>query len=64
MEERPQATDADVIKWQLKWLTESASALTNSEINLVISFEDQFKRKGTLSERQMEILEDIYKRRT
>jgi len=64
MEEYPEATDADIIRWQLKCLSQAASSLTESEVNLVASFEDQFKRRGGLSERQMEILEDIYKRRT
>ena len=58
------ATDADIIKWQLKCLGEVAGSLTESEMKLVISYEDQFKRNNWLSKRQMEVLEDIYKRRT
>ena len=58
------ATEADIIGWQLKWLAEAASDLTERELELVASFEDQFKKKGRLSERQMEVLEDIYRRRT
>ena len=58
------ASDADIIKWQLKWIGENASELTPSELELVISFEEQFKRRGSLSPRQMEILEEIYARRT
>jgi hypothetical protein len=57
------ATDADIIKWQLKCLREEGSSLSKSEMNLLISFEQQFQRKGSLSNRQMEILEEIYKRR-
>ena len=34
-------------------------SLTDSELNLLISFEEQFKRKGILSETQFEILLDI-----
>ena len=63
-EDEMPATEADIIKWQLRFLSEAASSLTESELNLVSSFEEQFKRKGALSTRQMEILEDIYKRRT
>jgi hypothetical protein len=58
------ATDADIIKWQLKCLREAGDSLTESEMNLLISFEEQFKRRNSLSDRQMEILEEIYKRRT
>jgi hypothetical protein len=58
------ATDADIIKWQFKFLRESGDSLTESEMNLLISFEEQFKKRGSLSKRQMEILEEIYKRRT
>jgi len=56
------ATDADIVKWQLKYLTENAEHLSENEMNLLISFESQFKRWETLSQRQMEVLEDIYKR--
>ena len=64
MEECRKATDADIIKWQLKCLSEAASDLREGELGLIASFEHQFKRKGGLTERQMEVLEDIYKRRT
>jgi hypothetical protein len=36
--------------------------LTDAQHDLVISFEDQFKSKGSLSDRQIEILEDIFQR--
>ena len=36
--------------------------LTDSEHNLIISFEKTFKRYGTLSARQTEILEEIFDR--
>jgi hypothetical protein len=59
------ATDADIIRWQLKCLAEADSGpMTEKEIELLLSFEGQFKRSGKLSARQMEILEEIYKRRT
>jgi len=59
-----EATVEDVIRWQLKCLANVASELTEKELELVASFGDQFARKRTLSERQLEILEEIYKRRT
>lgn len=34
--------------------------LTDAQHDLIISFEDQFKRKGRLTDRQAEILEDIF----
>jgi hypothetical protein len=59
-----EATEADVIRWQLKCLADVASELSEGELTLVISFGDQFARKGTLSERQKEVLYEIYKKRT
>jgi len=60
------ASDADVIKWQLRFITEAAGEgkLSSSEMNLVISFEEQFNKNGRLSEKQMEVLREIYERRT
>ena len=36
--------------------------LTDAQHALVESFEEQFKRRGSLSERQIEILEDIFEK--
>ena len=36
--------------------------LSPKQEELVNSFEEQYKRKGSLSERQIEVLEDIYER--
>jgi hypothetical protein len=58
------ASDSDVIKWQLRFIKENAESLTESELTMCASFEDQFQKRGKLSERQMQILEEIYKRRT
>lgn len=58
------ATSADIIKWQLRCLQEHTDEMSVRELELIISFEEQFKRNGRLSERQMEILEEIYARRT
>lgn len=35
--------------------------LSDAQHSLVISFEQQFKRRGDLSPRQLEILEDIFR---
>lgn len=35
--------------------------LTEKQLDLIISFEEQFKKRGTLSDRQCEILESINK---
>ena len=54
--------EAKRIRWCLKWLTEHGGDLRDSELELLISFEAQFKARGTLSLRQIEVLENIYKR--
>ena len=36
--------------------------LTDTQHSLVESFEEQFERRGSLSDRQVEILEDIFER--
>ena len=36
--------------------------LSDNEHDWVVKFEESFNRKGYLSEREMEILEDIFKR--
>lgn len=56
------ASDAEIIRWRLKYLTEQASELSEGELKWLIIFEEQFKRDGALSPRKMEIIEDIYKR--
>lgn len=37
-------------------------ALSEAQENLVINFEEQFLDRGRLSDRQVEILEDIFRR--
>jgi len=34
--------------------------LSESQLDLIVSFEKQFKENGDLSEKQIEILEDIF----
>lgn len=36
--------------------------LTDAQHDLVISFNEQFHKRGNLSDRQFEILEDIFKK--
>lgn len=36
--------------------------LTDAQHDLIISFEKQFRQRGSLSERQVEILEDIFEK--
>ena len=36
--------------------------LSDAQHDLVESFEEQFQRRGSLSERQVEILEDIFEK--
>lgn len=36
--------------------------LSDAQHDLIISFESQFKRRGYLSDAQIEILEDIFKK--
>jgi len=40
----------------------SSQELNESELELLVSFEEQLKKDGCLSERQMEIVEEIYGR--
>jgi hypothetical protein len=58
------ATDADIVRWQLRFIKENSDKLTEGEMKIIISFEEQFNRKGFLTNNQMPILEEIYKRRT
>lgn len=59
---RMPATKEEVIRWQLKCLVDERENLSESELNLITSFEEQFKRNHSLSDRQMEVLESIYER--
>ena len=50
---------ADRIEHILKFM--EWDSISERQHALVMSFEDQFRRNGRLSERQMEILEDIFR---
>ncbi len=57
------ASDAELAAWQLRWLTkEIGGELSDSELRILISFEEQFKRRGWLTEPQMDTLQNIYER--
>ena len=51
-------TEEERIKHILKYM--EWDNLSESQHDLIISFEEQFERNGYLSDRQMEILEDIF----
>jgi hypothetical protein len=55
---------AEIISYQLKALAHPVEELTDGEVSILVSYEYQFGYKGTLSPRQMEVLEEIYMRRT
>jgi len=54
------ATDKDRITHIFKFM--EYDELTDAQHDLVESFEEQFNRRGTLSDRQLEILEDIFEK--
>jgi len=48
------------IDWVLSWLQESEK-LTDWETDFINSLTEQFEQKGTLSKRQVKVLERIYR---
>jgi hypothetical protein len=54
--------EKDIVKWQLKWISSHTDDLNESEHEWAIKMEESFKRKGFLSKREMEIVENIYKK--
>lgn len=56
------ATRKDVIEWQFRCLTEVRDSLSDKELNWLIIMEDYYKLKGDLTDRYMEVLDDIYRR--
>ena len=50
--------DTDKIKMMINLM--EYDYLSEKQHNLIVSFEAQFNRTGTLSERQFEILHDIF----
>lgn len=54
----------EMIEHMLKELERPVKDTTPWEMNFLISIQDQFNRKGTLSDKQFEILERIYAEKT
>jgi len=54
----------DVIEHFLEELKAPAKELTKWEQDFIISISDQFDRRGSLSDKQFEILERIYAEKT
>jgi hypothetical protein len=53
-----------MIREWIEAVNEGGKGLTQWEISFMESITDQLERKGTLSERQIEILERIYAEKT
>lgn len=64
MTENKTPNTKEMIEHFLKELENPVKDLTPWEMNFVISITDQFNRKGTLSDKQFEILERIYAEKT
>jgi hypothetical protein len=58
------AQTADNIQHMLRELERPAKALTDWELNFLASITDQFNRRGSLSQKQFDILEKIYAEKT
>lgn len=56
--------DAATIQDWFEQLEEHADALTKWEYEFVASLQEQFERRGSLSDRQVEVLEKIYAEKT
>lgn len=54
----------ELIKHMLHELESPSKVLTNWEESFIESVSDQFTRKGSLSDKQVEILEQIYTEKT
>ena len=48
-------------EWIFRWLGREVD-LRSSDMDLLESFEEQFQKDGMLSDKQLNILEDIYNR--
>lgn len=59
-EQPKKATDADIIRFRLKYLADHYDELTPNELRWVHRFDDDFQATGKLSPRQFEVLEDIW----
>jgi hypothetical protein len=53
-------TEKDKIKWQLDWISEHASDLSQNDLAWAIRIEEAYQKQKYLSPRQQEILADIF----
>lgn len=60
MSEEKKATDEEIIRWRLKCINEIADEMSAVDLDWAARLESAFERYGKLSERQMEVLENIY----
>ena len=57
------ASNSDIVKWQIKWLTEIHEQLSEGDMDWLIKMDDAFKRQnGILTPKQLTIVEDMYKK--
>ncbi len=56
------ADQIEIIRWQLKHLISQRDELSPNDLEWAIRMEESFKRKGFLTERETEVLENIYRR--
>lgn len=54
----------EIVEHFLRELEMPAKTLTEWELDFLVSIRDQFDRRGSLSEKQFEILERIYSEKT
>ena len=52
----------EAVEWYLKYLKEHTSDMSENDLDWTIRLEDSYKKKEYLSDREIEILEDIYRR--
>lgn len=56
--------DPEVVRLWIQTCLEEGQGITKWENDFLVSIEEQFKRRGSLSEKQLEILERIYADKT
>lgn len=56
------ASKEEIIRWQLKCLANVAGDMAPNDLDWAVKMGDSFARKGFLSDREMEVLESVYKK--
>ena len=51
-----------IVEWQLGYVTSHAISLRPADLEWAIKMEEAYKKQGFLSDKQREVVEDIYKR--